>query len=252
MDVTDLTPLSLLLSALALFAGATCKGLTGVGLPLIAVPIIALVTTPQLAITTLVIPILASNVLQTVRGGHVRANLRRFWPVLVTLVPSLVASAFILASLPAAPLMLILGVVLMVSAALSLARPTLTLSPRAETLANPVVGVVAGVLGGITSFYGPPMLLYLSGLRLPPDRFVSAIGMLYFCGGATLLLALAGYGMFTPASFALSVAACLPMVPGLMLGMRLRRHVPAHLFRTIILSILILLGAHLVARAVIA
>ena len=52
-----LTPLSMVLIALAFFAGGLVKGVIGIGLPLVAVPIMATVLAPTTAIALPAVPI---------------------------------------------------------------------------------------------------------------------------------------------------------------------------------------------------
>src|SRR3546814_3191083 len=54
-------------------------------------------------------------------------------------------------------------------------QPGWTLSQRAGRSLAPFVGFAAGLIGGIASFFSPPLLMFLVMLRLPKDEFVGTI-----------------------------------------------------------------------------
>jgi len=67
---------------------------------------------------------------------------------------------------------LILGVSISLFAATSLWREWPILPTRFDRHAQIITGVVCGVLGGLTAVWAPPIVIYLSALRLDKDAFV--------------------------------------------------------------------------------
>ena len=49
----------------------------------------------------------------------------------------------------------------------------------AEKPLSLIMGLIGGVLGGLSTIFGPPLLIYLNFLRLPKERFVAAIGVIF-------------------------------------------------------------------------
>ena len=39
-----------------------------------------------------------------------------------------------------------------------------------------------GILGGLSTFYGPPMLAYIVAVDLPKEKFVRTVSTMYFIG----------------------------------------------------------------------
>ena len=76
-------PLPVLLAAFAAFLLAGfVKGFIGMGLPTVATGLLTIVMAPAQAAGLLVMPNFVTNVWQAFAGRHLRALLRRFWPML--------------------------------------------------------------------------------------------------------------------------------------------------------------------------
>ncbi|WP_316976694.1 sulfite exporter TauE/SafE family protein [Shumkonia mesophila] len=233
----------------AFLAAGTVKGVLGVGLPMIAVPLIAGVTSPAHAIALASVPVVVSNAWQAFHGGHTKDCARRFWPMLTGVVVGAVVGVQILATFDQQLVSGILGIVLVVFTGLQAMPRTLALDARGERWLGPPLGLVGGVLGGMSSLFGPLLILYLVALRLPKDVFVAAVALLFFVGSLPLFLGLVAHGILSPPQIAHSALSSLPVIAGLVIGRRLRRHVPQALFEKALFVVLIVIGLNLVRRA---
>lgn len=246
----DLPLLSLLLAALGVFLGGLVKGVVGIGLPLVAVPVIALVFPVPTAVSVLAMPILGANLWQMLQGPGPLHALRRFKLVILPLVLGILLGAQLLVSLNEDRLNMVLGSLLLTFVVLQLLPLKLHVPPRKEKQVSFLVGALSGLVGGISSFYGPPMVMYLMTLRLPKELFISSIGTLYFIGGGTLYLTLAYYDFLNLEILLASGAALLPVYAGMELGRRLRRRLDEALFFRAVLVVLTIIGGTLIFRAI--
>ncbi len=242
-------PLVLVLCALALLLAGSVKGTLGIGMPLVAVPLMSLLVPVPVAVALLPMPILLANLWQAFAGGYFVASVRRFWPVIISLVVGVLLGARLLASLDRSLLYLVVGVGVIVFSLSGRFAPGFRLSARAERPLGVLAGFLAGTVGGISTMYGPVLVPYLVALRLPKDEFVGAIGTLYLIGIVPLLAAFAGFGLMGPAEFAWSSAAVVPVAAGVVFGQWLRRHVDQQRFARAVLTLLLFTGASLVWRA---
>lgn len=237
------------LASLALFAGGAVKGLTGLGLPLIAVPFLAYVIGLRDAIQIIVIPIALSNLTQIFQGGRFPMVLRRFWTLLVPLVVGLIVSANVMVRLPERALDLVLGLsLLVVPPALHFGR-RFRVRPEQERWLSPFTGAVSGALGGLSTIYGPPIMLYLRALGLEKTEFVAAISLLYFVGALAIVVGVYGSGETSLRTLELSCAACIPMFAGMWLGQRIHVRLSERHFAQVLLVTLSVIGASFVLRA---
>lgn len=233
----------------AFLAAGTVKGVLGVGLPMIAVPLIASVTGPAHAIALASVPVVVSNAWQAFHGGHTKDCVRRFWPMLTSVIAGAVVGVQILVTFDQQIVSGILGIVLVVFTGLQAMPRTLSLDARGERWLGPPLGLVGGVLGGMSSLFGPLLILYLVALRLPKDVFVAAVALLFLTGSLPLFLGLVAHGILSPQQIVLSSLSSLPVIAGLVIGRRLRRHVPQALFEKALFVVLIVIGLNLARRA---
>src|SRR6478735_12745966 len=110
---------ALLVSAVFLLAGFI-KGVAGFGLPTVTLGLLALTRPLPEAMALMLVPTLATNIWQSLVGPALRPVLRRLWPFLLAAVLGTLAGAGILARSDAVMLSGLLGVLLILSAALAL------------------------------------------------------------------------------------------------------------------------------------
>lgn len=236
-----------LLLGMQLVAGSV-KGVLGIGLPLVAVPVLSLVMPVPTAIAVMTLPILVSNLYQGLDRRLIAPTLRRFWPMILTAMATCAVSAQLLVTLDARTTYLFLGAIVVGFAAFSLLGDRISVPPRLERPLAPVVGLLAGTLGGLSNFFGPPIIVYLVSLKLTKDAFVCAVGLSFVAAGLPLWATLAAEGVLGTAELIASAVFILPVMLGVLLGQRLRRVVPQQTFRRVLLAVLVLMGLSLVRR----
>ncbi|WP_119166289.1 sulfite exporter TauE/SafE family protein [Algihabitans albus] len=247
--VLELSTATLAWCFAALLLGGTVKGTIGIGLPLVSVPLLAMQLPVPTAIAVLGLPVLISNLVQMNVGGGLRPAVARFWPLLAALVCGILIGAHLLAAIDERRLSLFLGCLVIVFALLNLVGGRLTIPLSAERWIGPPLGFAAGVLGGLSSFFGPPVVMYFVALKMPKTSFVSAIALIYFAGTLPLYAAMAWLSLFGLPEVALSALALLPVGVGLWIGQHLRQRLPQDLFSRLVLVLLTVIGATLIWRA---
>ncbi|HSE77211.1 MAG TPA: sulfite exporter TauE/SafE family protein [Alphaproteobacteria bacterium] len=245
MDIDAAT----LASAVFLFLGGAVKGVAGVGLPLVALPLLTTVVSVKTAVGLLVVPIIATNFAQSFEGGRFVPTLRRFWPVIACLVAVIVFGVNALVLIPEPVLYAVMGASIIAFPLAAQIWPHLRVAPAHEGWAGPLVGALAGLIGGASSLYGPPLFLYLGALRLPKEEFVPAISMLFLSGTLGLTIGMLSFRILAPADLVASLAATVPVFLGLWLGQKVRRRLPQRRFDRVLLILYLTTGLSLLARA---
>ena len=237
-----------LMTAILVLAGAI-KGVLGVGLPLVAVPLLSQVVPVPLAIMTLATAQVVSNGFQAFQGGNLGAVLSRFWSLFLPLLLGLFLSARLLVTLDDRVLGLILGTLVLAFTALSAFQHRFRIEVRHEKVMSPLVGALAGVLGGVSSFYGVPILIYLVALRLEKRFFISAVSTAFTFGALLLMASLVFYGAMGREQFLLSGLSVIPVFGGLLVGQLIQKRMPQAAFNRGLIVIMLATGLSLVARA---
>jgi uncharacterized protein len=238
---------SLALAGAGLLLAGLLKGFTGLGFSTCALPFLVIAVGVKTAVALVLVPAIASNAMLLWRVGHVPETVSRFWPMYVALIPGVANGISLLAWVDGATAARGLGLMTMLYASLSLWRPNLELAPRLEGPMQLPVGLLNGLLTGLTGSQIMPLLPYMMGLRLDPDRFVQAVNIAVTFTAGLMLMGLAVAGML-PKQLALwSIIGIVPASIGTIIGNRARARVPAAQFRLLVLYTLLLLGAMLAA-----
>lgn len=236
-------------AALCVLAGALVKGIAGIGLPLVAMPLLSWVVGLKHAVALLVVPMFASNFVQSFQGGLFGRNVRHYGVLGVTIFVFSLIGTRLLVTLPERPLALTVGVILI---ALPLAMrlcPAFAIGARERRWADPLVGACAGLLGGIAAYYGPPLMIYVLGLRLGKDEFVAVISLLYGIAAAGIILGIYGLGAAPLPFLGLSALMLVPTGAGMWLGQRFRLRLGEAAFANLLTGLYLATGASFLVRA---
>ncbi len=243
-------PLIAILTA-ALIVGGIVKGVVALGLPIVSIAILLNFFPPLTVLGILIMPMLVTNLWQAVRAGNLLEPLRRFWPMIVTGLVFLFIGAEMVVIMDTKLLFGILGACVAVFSGVNLAHPNMPpIQPRTEKWAGPIAGAMGGMLGGISTIWGPPMTMYFVMLKLPKDAFVRSVGMAWFAFSVPLAIAYWRNGIFAGNIIYLSLYACIPGMVGIRIGEIIRDRINQETFRKVMLVMLFLISLNLIRRAV--
>jgi len=203
--------ISLIFALFAVFLLAgVVKGSSGLGLPTTALGLATLFLAPRTAIAVLMLPLLLTNAWQLYRAG-------------ISILSFVVINATKFA--PHIP-------------------------SRFDRLAQIIAGVVAGIFGGFTSVWAPPLAIYLTARDVKKEEFVRASGLIFFLGSVPLVLGYIKQGYLTADLSLISAMMLIPTFAGFWIGERLRGKMSEQAFRKLVLFIFFLMGLNLLRRAV--
>ena len=235
----------------ALITGGIVKGVVAIGLPIVTIAILLNFMPPTTVLAIVVLPIVITNLWQSARAGNLMEPVRRFWMMAACFVFFLFVGARLVVELDTRVLFGVLGPCVAIFSAPSLLRPRVPpLKPRTEKWAGPLAGILSGLLGGVSTIWGPPMMMYLMMLKLDKDTWVRTVGMVWFAGSVPLAIAYWQNGVLNPDNFWLSAYACVPSMIGIRVGEKLRDRINQEMFRKALLVILFIIGLNLIRRAV--
>jgi len=243
-------PATLALIAVVMIAAGFVKGVVGLGLPLVSLGLMSIFLPIREVLGIIILPLMLTNIWQVVHVRGTLAPLRRFWPMLVTMLVGLAIGAQLVVVLDVSYLYLIVGGMVTVFTALGFLHPTMRLPPRAEVPGGVAIGALAGFCGGMGGIWGPPISMYLLALDLKKDDFIGTVGLVWFVGALPLGLFYALNGIIGSHNVLYSAAACIPAVAGLLIGQLIRQRIPQESFRKVLMATLFLIGLNLIRRAI--
>ena len=237
---------TILACALALVLSGVVKGILSLGLPLVGMPLLTLVVDVPTAVATLMIPLVLSNLIQAIEGPGTVAMLKRFWPLIVCVIGGTFIGTALFAALDQHVLLITVGVLAIVLSTFSITQPHVTIPRRMEPWLGPPVGFVAGVIGGMSTLFGPLLTVYVVGLKMPRDAFVKVISLLFLIASVCLMIGGTAQGTAGVRELTWSAAAMIPVYGGMLIGQRVRRYINPEQFRLLVLGVVWLTGANLI------
>jgi uncharacterized protein len=234
----------------ALVCGGFIKGALAVGTPLLTVPMMAQVLPPQMAIAIMAIPVVVANIWQFAQAERSTEVVARFWPTFIAILIGSWFGVKILATIDESTLMFLVGIAVIVFAILQGSRFRLHLTEPMVKPAGVLFGGASGLIGGVSSFFGPMLITYLISIRgLSKNQFVSSISFLYVSAVVPWTLTLFYFGVLDERLLVYSCFATLPVTLGLLLGQRIRNFISEARFRYMIIAVLIVSGLSMLWRA---
>lgn len=242
-----LTTHSLMLLALIFLVGGLVKGTVGFGLPTIGIGLGALVVDIPTAMLLIAFPTIATNVWQLWVNGDWRHIARRLWVFMLAAVWLIPLGVAAIVYVPAMPYQRLLGLIILIYSVWTLWGKD-GVFPWAQ---NPTVALVAGslnaVLTGMTGCFSVPGVMYLRAVGLSKADLLGAMGMLYLLSAVGMLGSLWFMGKTTMALSQASLAACVPVGMGLVLGTLIQKRLSEALFKRLFLASFAVLGLVLMA-----
>ncbi|WP_296650955.1 sulfite exporter TauE/SafE family protein [Paraburkholderia sp.] len=219
----------------ALVLGGIVKGVTGIGVPLVAMPILVHFMPVKAAVLLLSMPIILGNIPQAIEGGAILATARRIAAPLAGTVIGNVIGVSVLIALEPHRAQFASGAVLIVAAVLLLASPRLKLAPSLVMPVGFAFGFGAALMESIASVPGPLLAMYLLATGATGRQFTKQIAIILVVSIVTLVTTFTSGAHANAADLAISAAASLPAIAGMLLARPLRDSLHPLAFRAVVL-----------------
>jgi uncharacterized membrane protein YfcA len=235
----------LLVSSIAIFLAAIVRGFSGFGFSLLAITAISLVMPAREIVPSIFLLEVAAS-LNLIPSIWREIDWRGIAFLLIGYVIALPFGAWALASVPAPPMQLALGIFVIATAILMLRGFRMEKTPGAA--ATTATGAASGLLNGAFGTGGPPVVLFY--FSTPAAAAVGRASVIaFFLSTDTLGLAeLARRGLVTQQSFIQFVAWLPALLIGVWVGTKGFKHMDQAQFRRAVLWILILLAVIGIAK----
>ncbi len=246
-------PLWAVVSALgvALVAGLI-KGALGFAMPMILISGLSSFMSVELALAGLMLPTLFTNISQALRQGWQAAwgSVRKYWRMLSIMVVLLLLSAQLVSEMSDRLLLILLGGPIVLFALVQLAGVPLRINVHRRRRAEWFSGGVAGLYGGISGIWGPPVMIYLISVDTGKRDMVRVLGVVFLVGAVALIGGHVVSGVATVQTLSFSALLVIPGMIGLWLGYVVQDRLDPAQFRRWTLIMLALTGLNLLRQAV--
>lgn len=237
------------LSVLAVLLASYIKGVIGFGFPTVSTPVLALFMDLPVAVTVLILPNLVMDGIQAVRQPGLLATLKRHAVLYGCGIVGTFLGTRLLVWISSRKLLLILGGFVLLFVIVNVSRVRLRVAPRLERYLSPPIGLVAGVVGGVTNVPGTPLVLYFYALGMDKAEFVRSIAVSFFIYKTAQLAAVILFGLLTWPLFGLSALATALGLGAFWLGLRTQDRVDQATFNRVVLGFLAVAAIWLIVRS---
>lgn len=233
-----------------IFAGIV-KGSVGFGLPMIAAPVLTGFMGARTAVVVMSIVNFTTAVLVAgrVRGVPLRGYVGLLTPMCAALFVGILIGAQLLATLDPALLSVLIGVTAIVFAVISAAKIKLHVPPNRRALVGALIGLGAGLMGGATSVFATPIVMYLHALGLPKQDFLVLLNILLAAATTIQMVTYLSHGLYTGPILETSALTVACVGAGVGIGFLIQDRVNQRLFNRAVIVVIFLVGLNLVVRA---
>ena len=170
---------NLVLIVFAVFLGGIVKGSVGIGMSMFSVPIIAFILPPTKAMMLLCFPVIFTNFLQMdIKKG---VGSFRFLPMFLALFLGLLIGGKLILNLSLNFISISIATVIIIFTSLNFFGISLKNIKKAnEKILSVIIGFLSGILGGLTTFYAPPIITFLISINLDKEFFIRTTATMYF------------------------------------------------------------------------
>lgn len=240
----------LVLAALGLLFAGVVKGSVGFGLPMIAAPVLTGLVGPRTAVVVMSIVNFVTAVLVARRaeGVPLRSYLGLVAPLLIATLIGVTVGARLLAVLSPPLLSGLVGLTAILFALVAAARlqPTIPLAHRG--LIGSIVGLGAGLLGGTTSVFATPIVMYFHALEIPKRDFVVVLNVVLGASTLVQIINYAGLGLYSTQTLETTLLTATCVAAGVVLGFRIQDRVNQRLFNWAVIVVIFLIGVNLLRQ----
>ena len=227
------------LTLLILFGATLTASTFGFGGALFSMPLLTLVVGIEVA-TPLYGLVGWTTTLMVMGTSWRAAKLHLVWRLMIGTLVGIPLGVWLVRYLPPAILVKGLGICLMIFGLYRLLA--LPVPPLYRLSWAYLFGLIAGVLGGAYNTGGPPVVVYATMNRWPPETFRATLQGSFLVSGLGVLISHGLGGLWTEQVFRWFLLSVPMVIPAVWLGGWLNRHLPVHQFERFLFVILIILG----------
>ncbi|WP_420549763.1 sulfite exporter TauE/SafE family protein [Curvivirga sp.] len=227
-----------------LLAGSI-KGAIGIGLPTTAMSLMLLVFEPAIALGLVILPIVITNGQQYFTTPNKRETAKKYLPFAAWSMLSIFLVSFFALEYSVDYLRLIIAITILLFCLSQFFKIRLHFVETHDRLSQAIFGIIAGICGGLTSIWAPPIMIYTLSKGVTKEEFIAAAGFLIFVTSWPLLGGLTSAGIMNGGVFWISLICVGACTIGFMLGARIRKYINEKTFRYILLTFFTIAGLRL-------
>lgn len=234
--------------AIVTTGAATIQAVTGFGFALVAIPFLMIIFNPKMAVGLSIIISFCSLLLLLLNvkhNTHWNIAKRLFWGALL----GLPIGVTILKFLEIKTLKIIVSAFILILSMSMLFEIKFNIKSK-SWFSQFIVGSISGILSTSIGMPGPPVILFLSNMDIPKEKFRATIAAYFVLIYPSSFITLSASGTLPPHTF----STALTLIPftflGFKIGNRFFRMIPGDKFKKIVVVMLIIIGSYSIINSI--
>jgi len=224
-------------------------GTLGLGFPMMATPLLALFFDVQTAILVTLFPTVAVNIGSIIYGGHWKESIGRYWPLaFFTIFGSILGSHFLIASDPSPFRLLLAGIILIYLNVERLGQLPMGWIKKYPLASMALFGVVGGFLAGSVNVMVPILVIFALELGLKTTAMIQVFNLCFLAGKLSQIGVFYSFGFLDMTTVMDSIPVIIVAILALFIGIVMRRHIQAKLYKKILKRLLLVVSCVLIAE----
>lgn len=224
---------------------AVVQAVTGFGFSLVAVPLLALLISPVPAVVAATVASMLISV-AVVRDDWEFIRLREVVVFTLAGIVGMPLGLWVITAVSDRVLTAVIAVALLVSTALVATGATL----RSNRVTDAAVGVTSGVMLTSTGLNGPPLVVSMQAMQMPPRPFRGTLSAVFLAQGVVAIALLAITGQMSDRAGISALVAIPMLLVGWLIGNRVFHRIDPVVFRRLVLVMLSVTAVVALAQAV--
>lgn len=221
------------------FCAGILQGFTGFGYSLLALPLICMFAPAGWAVPVIAVSSLALNIMVLSTSWR-NLRLRGFLPLALAGMAFTPIGAWMLSLLSDTAVRIIIGITVAAASLISLSKWAPRLKRTTRGMA--ITGALSGIFNGLTTFSGPPAVIYLSATEADKGSFRANLSAFFLALTIVAIPSFIGAGVASAESLLQATVYLPAAAAGGVAGIVLAKKADSSAFRRIALTALSILG----------
>lgn len=240
----------LVLGMIVLFSSIV-HGSIGFGFGMIATPLVAMYADLEAAITYLLFPTMAVNIVSILSEGKFFEALKKFWFIILLMIVGSIIGTFLLVYSHSEIFKLLLAFIILIYLVQSFVKIEASFIHKFPKSSTYGLGIFGGILSGLTNVVAPLMIIYTLELKYTRKDTVQLSNLCFLFTKIGQLLVFLYFGSFTAETFEVSFIAVLIILVGMYLGIKIKKRIDAKFYTKILKVLLFIIANTLIFDAII-
>ena len=233
------------------FFASIIHGSIGFGFGMIATPLVAIYADLQVAISYLLLPTMAVNIVSILSEGRFFEALKKFWFIIALMIMGSIIGTFLLVYSSSELFKLLLAFIILIYLLQSFVKIEASFIHKYQKSSTYGLGIFGGMLSGLTNVVAPLMIIYTLELKYSRKDTVQLSNLCFLFTKVGQLAVLLYFGNFSYETLEISFISVLTILIGMYLGIKIKKRIDSKFYIKILKVLLFIVACILIIDVIV-